>query len=101
MAAHAHAVVLSPKARFLLVPDLGANRVVMYRWDGKTGSLAPAAAPFVGRPVPGAGPRHAAFSRDSRFAFVNHELNSTVTSYRFDEEHRKARAAGHGLHASR
>lgn len=86
MAAHAHAVVLSPKARFLLVPDLGANRVVMYRWDAKTGSLTPAGDPFVGAPVPGAGPRHAAFSRDSRLAFVNHELNSTVTSYRFDEE---------------
>jgi 6-phosphogluconolactonase len=86
MAAHAHAVVLSPKARFLLVPDLGANRVVMYQWNSKTGSLTPAAVPFVEGPVPGAGPRHAAFSRDSRFAFVNHELNSTVTSYRFDEE---------------
>ena len=86
MAAHAHAVVLSPKARFLLVPDLGANRVVLYRWDGKTGSLTPAADSFVDAPVPAAGPRHAAFSRDSRFAYVNHELNSTVTSYRFDEE---------------
>jgi len=86
MAAHAHAVVLSPKARFLLVPDLGANRVVMYRWDGKAGSLTPAGDPFVDGPVAGAGPRHAAFSRDGRFAYVNHELNSTATSYRFDEE---------------
>jgi 6-phosphogluconolactonase len=85
MAAHAHAVVLSPNGRSLLVPDLGANRIVMYRWDGKTGALTPAATPFVDAPVAGAGPRHAAFSRDSRFAFVNHELNSTVTSYRFDE----------------
>jgi 6-phosphogluconolactonase len=86
MAAHAHAVVLSPKARFLLVPDLGANRVVMYRWDGKDGSLTPAERfrSSTGR-SPGPAP-HAAFSRGSRFAYVNHELNPRPPVYRFDEE---------------
>lgn len=37
--AHCHQALLAPCGRFLLVPDLGADRVVVYVVDG--GSIAP------------------------------------------------------------
>lgn len=83
-AAHPHATVLSPDNRFLLVPDKGADRVVQYRWDPNSGRLTPNDPPFRAAPVPGSGPRHLAFGVNPRFVYVNHELNSTVTTYSYD-----------------
>ena len=80
---HAHEVVLSPDNRFLLVPDLGADRVVIYRFDAAKGTLSPGAPAFV-KAAPGAGPRHLAFSPDGRFVYVVNELAASITASRYD-----------------
>jgi len=79
--AHPHQVVLAPDNRFLLVPDKGADRIVQYRWDPRTGALTANDPPFVSAPAPGAGPRHLTFDRSGRFVYAAHELSSTVTTY--------------------
>ncbi len=74
---HVHATVLSPDNKFVYVPDLGADRVEVYR-------LRP------GKPLRhthsvevygGTGPRHLAFHPSGRFAFLAGELNSTVVAF--------------------
>lgn len=80
---HAHEVVLSPDNRFLLVPDLGADHVVIYRFDAAKGTLTPSTPAFV-KAAPGAGPRHLAFRPDGKFAYVVNELAASVVAYRYE-----------------
>jgi 6-phosphogluconolactonase len=82
---HPHSVVLSPDDRFAITPDLGLDRLFVYRFDEKTGSLTANSPAFVPAP-PGSGPRHLAFSPDRHFAYVVNELKSTVSTYAFDEQ---------------
>ena len=74
---HAHAVAVDPSHKFVLAADLGADRVFVYRFDGK--SLAPAATSSLALP-PGSGPRHLVFVR-GRFLFMNTELTATVNVF--------------------
>ena len=70
-----------PSGRFVVVPDKGLDRVFSFRFAD--GTLTPAATPFV-TTREGAGPRHLAFHPTLAFAYVVNELDSTVTTYRFD-----------------
>src|SRR5437588_8839255 len=54
---HAHFILPSPDNRFALACDLGLDKVLVYKFDAKQASLAPAAPPFVSV-KPGSGPRH-------------------------------------------
>ena len=65
---HAHVVALSPDNRFVLVADLGLDRVFSYRVDSAKGGLAPNDPPFV-KIEPGSGPRHVAFRPDAKFVY--------------------------------
>ena len=76
-----HFNAFDPSGRFILVPDKGLDRVFSYRFDA--GRLRPAAAPFV-TTREGAGPRHLAFHPNRPVVYVINELDSTVTTYRFD-----------------
>lgn len=72
-----------PSGNFVLVPDKGLDRVFSFRFDN--GKLFPADQPFVATRE-GAGPRHIALHPVAAFAYVVNELDSTVTSYRFDAQ---------------
>ena len=60
---HAGSCVFDPTNRFVFVPDLGLDRVVSYRYDAGSGTLAKHATTAM---KPGAGPRHIVFGRDGR-----------------------------------
>ena len=81
---HAHAVCLSPDNRFLFVPDLGLDAVVIYRFDAQRGALTLHAEQPTVATKPGAGPRQIAFRRDGRFAYLINELDSTMTAFAYD-----------------
>ena len=80
---HAHSVNLSPDNRFLLVPDLGIDKIMIYRLDAATGKLEANDPPFAGLD-PGSGPRHLAFHPNGRFVYQINELNSTITTFVYD-----------------
>jgi 6-phosphogluconolactonase len=80
---HAHAVTLDEAGRFAFVPDLGLDKVLVYRFDPKRGMLEPNEAPWV-KMKPGAGPRHLTFHRGGKFAFLINELDSTLASLSYD-----------------
>lgn len=95
---HPHAALPDPDNRFVLVPDLGTDRVVGYEWDPGTGQLT--SAPGAGATLPaGAGPRHLAFHPNGRYAYVVSELGSAVTSFQYDRV-RGALTAPHALPAA-
>ena len=80
---HAHASVFSPDNRYLLVADLGADRIFVYRFDVGTGALRPAATAWVAA-TPGSGVRHLAFHPNGKVLYAINELSSTVTAYTWD-----------------
>lgn len=85
---HAHSITFSPDNRFVFVPDLGADRIFIFRLDAATGGLAPHDPPFVSLP-PGAGPRRLIFHPGGRFAYLLSELVARITVFAWDG--RKAR----------
>ena len=85
--AHAHSINLDAKNRFAMACDLGVDKVFIYEFDHKNGKLKPNAAQEIYQTKPGAGPRHFAFHKSEKFAFLINELDSTITSLAFDEKH--------------
>lgn len=80
-----HQALFDQTDRFVVVPDKGLDRTFVFRLDATTGKLA-AVEGGVAEAREGAGPRHIAFHPSNRFAYIVNELDSTVTSCRFDAE---------------
>ncbi len=80
---HAHWVGTSPDNRFVFVPDLGMDQVVIYRLDAAAAELEPHGA---GQVPPGAGPRHMKFHPSGKYVYVLNELALTVTVFEYDAE---------------
>jgi len=82
---HAHSIQLDAANRFAFAPDLGLDKVFIYRFDPGRGELTPNDPPFAAV-APGSGPRHFTFHPTGRYAYVINELASTVTAFRYDAE---------------
>ena len=82
---HAHGLFLDAANRFAFVPDLGLDKVMVYRFDATRGTLVAHDPAFTAMPA-GAGPRHFAFHPNGRFAYVINELDSTVVVCAYDAE---------------
>lgn len=81
---HAHAVEIDKANRFVFVPDLGIDAIVVYAFDADTGKLAPHPTQPLVRTAPGAGPRQLVMRPDGKFAYLINELDSTMTAFRYD-----------------
>lgn len=80
---HPHWIGPTPKNRFVVVPDLGTDEVVVYRLDEKKHTLKRHGA---GEVPPGSGPRHMKFHPNGKWAYVLNELGLTVTAFEYDSE---------------
>jgi 6-phosphogluconolactonase len=80
---HAHSVNPSPDNRFVLVTDLGLDKILVYRLDPALGTLVSHDPPFA-KVTPGSGPRRLVFSKDGKFVYVINELSCTVTVFLYD-----------------
>lgn len=82
---HAHSIVLDPANRFVFTPDLGIDKIMIYRFDREHGKLVPNDPPFA-KVEPGSGPRHFTFHPDGKHAYVIEEISCTVTAFAYDAE---------------
>jgi 6-phosphogluconolactonase len=80
---HAHSLTLDGANRFAFVPDLGLDKLMVYRFDSKRGMLEPNKVPWI-KMKPGAGPRHVALHPGGRFGFLINELDSTLAALSYD-----------------
>ncbi len=80
---HAHAAIFAPGGEGLMVPDLGTDRIVAYRFDAATGRLSPDRERTVSC-APGVGPRSLEYHPSGRFAYAVNELASSVTAFEVD-----------------
>ncbi|MEO6245795.1 MAG: lactonase family protein [Opitutaceae bacterium] len=81
--AHVHSVTLSPDNRFVIVADLGLDKIFSYALDLSAAKLSPAHPPYVAT-ASGAGPRHFKFGLDGRHAYAINELANTIAAYDYD-----------------
>lgn len=81
---HVHATFFSPDGKYILAPDLGTDKVMLYQFNPLLKKpLKPAAMPFAAS-APGSGPRHLDFHPNQRFVYVLEELTGTIKAYRYN-----------------
>jgi 6-phosphogluconolactonase len=81
--AHVHETVFSPAGDYLFTPDLGTDKIEVYKFNPAAAKpLSPAATPFVAV-NPGNGPRHITFHPNGKWAYVIEELSGTVEAYTY------------------
>lgn len=81
--AHVHATVFSPDDRYIFSPDLGMDKVMIYRFDPKEKTMIkPAAQPFV-ISEGGSGPRHFTFHPNKKYAYLIEEMSGTVVAFAY------------------
>jgi 6-phosphogluconolactonase len=80
---HAHCVLFSPDNRYLLLADLGLDKIFVYKFDPTSGHLT-ANDPAFGSVAPGAGVRHLAFHPNGRVLYSINEMAKTVTAFHWD-----------------
>ncbi|MFL5738888.1 MAG: lactonase family protein [Flavisolibacter sp.] len=85
-APHVHSTVVAPDNRFLLVSDLGKDKIMLYAIDNKTGALTRAADSAVKLPD-GSGPRHFDFHPNKKWGYLIQEMGGTVTAFDYSKGH--------------
>jgi 6-phosphogluconolactonase len=70
-------VTLDDSGRYALVPDLGIDKLMIYRFDVSRGKLEPNDPPWIEVPA-GAGPRLAVLHPQGKQVYLINELDSTV-----------------------
>ncbi|MCW3114784.1 MAG: lactonase family protein [Segetibacter sp.] len=81
---HVHQTVFSAAQNYLFAPDLGTDKIAIYKFNSASAKpLSPAAVPHV-KTNPGNGPRHITFHPNGKFAYVIEELSGTVNAYKYN-----------------
>ena len=80
---HPHHNPFDRAGRFILVPDKGLDRIFVFRLDARNGKLIAEDESSVDTRE-GAGPRHVDFHPRLPYVYAINELDSTITTYRFD-----------------
>jgi 6-phosphogluconolactonase len=82
-APHPHSILVSPDNRYVIVSDLGMDKILVFHFDEKTGKLSPPGPAFA-EVHPGGGPRHFAFSPSGKFAYQLNEMSGVVDAFAWD-----------------
>lgn len=77
-----HSINIAPNNKDVFVPDLGTDKVMMYKLNAETGKLTPGDVPFTSV-TPGTGPRHFVFHPNGKFAYVIQEMGSMITGFHY------------------
>ncbi len=80
---HVHSTVISNDNRYLFVQDLGIDKVMIYSFNDKTGSLQ--VKDTTVKLKPGSGPRHFDFHPNGKWAYLIQEMAGTVTAFNYHD----------------
>lgn len=80
---HIHSAVFSPDDNYVFFPDLGADKIRVYKFDTTIPQpLRPAPAAII-KTEPGSGPRHLCFHPFKPLAYCTEEMGGAVSVYDF------------------
>jgi len=80
--AHVHMTYFSPDKKFVLVNDLGMDKILVYKYH-KNASKDILTLKETIATKKGSGPRHLVFSNDGKFVYVLHELDGSLVTYKY------------------
>lgn len=80
---HPHWVGTSPDNKFMFVPDLGKDAVVVYQLNSDTG--VPTKHAEIATP-PGSGPRHMKFHTSGKYVYVLNELSLSISVFEYEAD---------------
>ncbi len=80
--AHVHSTVFSPDGKFLMVADLGTDKIYSYAFDESNQEPAKLFSTF--ETNPGDGPRHVMFSEDGKTVFAVQEMTAFLEIFDFE-----------------
>jgi 6-phosphogluconolactonase len=80
---HPHTIVVSPDNRYVIVSDLGVDKVFIYHFDALTGRLSPLDPAFAAVES-GGGPRRFLFDPAGGFGYQLNEMGSTLITFAWD-----------------
>ncbi len=81
LSSHVHQVQQTPDKKYLVVTDLGEDKVYIYSF-AKTHSRELIFKKAI-QTTPGSGPRHLAFSPNGKFAYLIHEFNGEIAVFNY------------------
>ncbi len=83
---HVHSTIFDPQEDYLLVSDLGLDKVYAYKFQetAKSNPLL-AASPKFGTTVPGSGPRHLVFHPNRKWFYLVEEMSGYVSSWNYNK----------------
>lgn len=82
---HVHSAIPTPDGKYVVTSDLGADKMLVFSYDGKRAEpLQPAETPTVQLP-PGSGPRHLLFSKDGKHAWLTLEMVAQVAVFDYHD----------------
>jgi 6-phosphogluconolactonase len=79
---HVHCTYISPDNKYLFVPDLGIDKVMIYQFDATTGRLTRGIKSYAPS-VPGSGPRHFILHPNQQIGYLIEELSGTVVTFKY------------------
>ena len=79
--AHVHQTMLSDDNKYLLVADLGMDKLFVYDFDNANGTVTENTSLSVSA---GSGPRHVAFHPSNKYIYLTEELSGTVGAFTYD-----------------
>jgi 6-phosphogluconolactonase (cycloisomerase 2 family) len=82
--AHIHATVFSPNNDYIFFPDLGSDKIRVYKFDSTNIKPLILASQYLVNTALGAGPRHITFHPNSKFAYCIEELSGMVCAYSYN-----------------
>ena len=80
---HAHCIKLDRANHYAFAADLGSDNVMIYRFNPVSGKLEPGPQPSASLHA-GAGPRHLTFHPNGKYLYVINELDSSLTTFKYD-----------------
>ncbi|MEO9893934.1 lactonase family protein [Aurantibacter sp.] len=83
--AHAHSSNFSPDSKFLYVMDLGADKIIAYKFDAAKTPKLEELKDKTFSAIPGSGPRHYTFHPNGKFGYCINELSGMVSSFSYKD----------------
>ncbi|MFM2359605.1 MAG: hypothetical protein RLY16_1598, partial [Bacteroidota bacterium] len=82
--AHVHATYLSTDGNYLFAPDLGMDKLMLYKTDFNASKITPHIQPHIAVRG-GAGPRHVVMHPNQQYVYLTEELTGTLSVFSFKE----------------
>ncbi|KYP13436.1 lactonase family protein [Flavihumibacter sp. CACIAM 22H1] len=80
---HVHATIFTPDNKFLLVPDLGTDKVMIYSFNEKKNMPIGGTQQGFAKITDGSGPRHLDFHPNGKWVYVIEEMGGTISSWKY------------------